>query len=531
MFSARSPRAERAVLALSGAALVLGYPPFSIPILPFVGVVPLLLFLDSPRSNRDVAIGSAAFAVPYFLGTVGWLFLLSRFTSAGAVAAAFALLLHLSTFALFPAAMVLARRSGRFPLAVTAPVFWVMHEHARTFGDLDFAWATLGSALSDRPSLIQHADLVGVWGLSFWVLLVNALVATSISSRRSRRVRFGAAAGIVLTVALPVLYGVVRTSRLRSVVEAAPRLRVAAVQPNIPQRLKWSPAAREANVASLNRVVRRAEKGDAELVVAPEACLPLIMDDDAPRLPDGVEEGSRPLLLGVVRGIGDPVPVVEGGLRGHRYERHYNSVVLAGPGRDVIDAHDKATLVPMTEAIPFRRAFGFILPFMRKQFGRFEPGLPPRPLELRTSAGEIGLGALICFEVLKPSEVRDVVDRGADVLVAVTNDAWFGRSNMPWHHLGLAVVRAIEVRRSVVRSANTGISALVDPLGRVIARTELFEETVLAGEVPILDVKTVYCRLGDFVLWILYGAGAAIVVVTGWSAPARPVSSRAPRGG
>jgi Apolipoprotein N-acyltransferase len=123
------------------------------------------------------------------------------------------------------------------------------------------------------------------------------------------------------------------------------------------------------------------------------------------------------------------------------------------------------------------------------------------------------------------------VGRGADVLVAVTNDAWFGRSNMPWHHLGLAVVRAIEVRRSVVRSANTGISAFVDPLGRVTARTELFEEAVLEEAVPILDVRTVYGRLGDFVLWILYGAGAAVLVVTGWSAPPVPVSSRAPRGG
>jgi apolipoprotein N-acyltransferase len=107
------------------------------------------------------------------------------------------------------------------------------------------------------------------------------------------------------------------------------------------------------------------------------------------------------------------------------------------------------------------------------------------------------------------------VNRGADVLVAITNDAWFGRSNMPWQHLGLSVMRAIETRRSVVRSANTGVSALIDPLGRVVSRTELFEETVLAGQIPLSDVTTVYARTGDLALWLAYALSAFIL---GWVA-------------
>jgi apolipoprotein N-acyltransferase len=500
-------------LAASGAALVLGFPPFSIPVLPFAALVPLFIFLEGRRSRPTVALGAAAFAVPFFVGALGWLFLLVRITPAGALGAVGLLAIQLATFALFPAALIVARRIGRVPLAVCAPAFWVVSEHARTYGDIDFAWTALGSALSGWPSLIQHADLIGVWGISFWIVLVSALAATALSTDRSARVRIAAAVVVALSIGGFTAYGRVRTRSLRAELAGAKRLRVAAVQPNIAQRLKWDPAAKDRNIAALNRVIAVAEHGSPELVVAPEACLPLIMRGDAERLPEAVSAGTCPLVLGVVRGIGDPKPVVEGGVKGYRYERHWNSAVLASPDRTMIDVHDKSVLVPITEQIPFRRVLGVILPFMSRQFGRFEAGGPQRPIVLDLPGRQVRLGLLICFETLHPEEVRAVVNRGADVLVAITNDAWFGRSNMPWQHLGLSVMRAIETRRSVVRSANTGVSALIDPLGEVVSRTELFEETVLAGEVPLCDVTSVYSRLGDLVLWLAYALSALIM---GW---------------
>ena len=512
-------------LALSGAALVLGFPPFSIPVLPFAALVPLLLFLDGDRLRAEVVIGSAAFAMPFFVGAIGWLFLLTRITPAGALGAVGLIAIQLGTFAFFPAALILARRIGRVPLVVCAPALWVVSEHARTYGDIDFAWTTLGSSLSGWPSLIQHADLIGVWGISFWIVLVSALAATALSSVRSARVRLAAATVLTMAIAGPVAYGAVRTRALRSGLAGAKSLRVAVVQPNIAQRLKWDPAAKAANIAALNRVIAEAERGAPELVVAPEACLPLIMRSDATRLPEAVAAGACPLVLGVVRGIGELQPVVEGGVSGYRYEKHWNSAVLASPERATIDVHDKSILVPITEAIPFRRVLRFILPFMTRQFGRFEAGGPQRPIVLELPGRRVRLGLLICFETLHPEEVRALVNRGADVLVAITNDAWFGRSNMPWQHLGLSVMRAIETRRSVVRSANTGVSALIDPLGRVVSQTSLFEETVLAGEVPLCGVTSVYARLGDLALWFAYALSALIL---GWVAIV-VVVARSPR--
>jgi len=500
-------------LAASGAALVLGFPPFSIPLLPFAALVPLLVFLERERPRKEVVLGAAAFSVPFFTGAIGWLFLLTRITPAGALGAVGLIAIQLGTFALFPTALILARRVGRVPLVLCAPALWVVSEHARTYGDIDFAWTTLGVSLSGWPSLIQHGDLIGVWGISFWIVLVSALAATALSAERPARSRLAAACVLVIAIAGPAGYGVVRTRSLRAQLTGAKHLRVAAAQPNIAQRLKWDPAAKDQNIAALNRVVALAERGSPELVVAPEACLPLIMRGDATRLPDAVAEGQCPLVLGVVRGIGDPKPVVENGVRGYRYERHWNSAVLAAPDRTTIDVHDKSVLVPITERIPFRRVLGVILPFLNRQFGRFEAGGPQRPVVLDLPGRQVRLGLLICFETLHPEEVRAVVNRGADVLVAITNDAWFGRSNMPWQHLGLSVMRAIETRRSVVRSANTGVSALIDPLGQVVSRTGLFEEAVLAGEVPLCDVSSVYARTGDLALWLAYALSAFIL---GW---------------
>ncbi len=519
-------RRRYALLALSGAGLVAGFPPINVALVPFVALVPLFVFLETAPSIREIALGSLAFAAPFYLGVIGWLFLLTRFTPAGFLAALAVYVLHLGTFAFVPASIVLLRRGGRLPLALAAPFAWVIAEHARTFGDLNFPWATLGASLTAWPALIQHADLVGVWGLSLWIALVNALAATAyLSWRRSPRARNAALAAIAVALAVPLAYGAVRERTITAEVRAAPRMRVAVVQPDIPQSLKWAAAARDANLAALNQGIADAERGSPDLVVGPEACLPMIVKDGETRLPQAVAAGSRPLLMGVVRGVGALVPVTEGGVSGFRYERHRNSAVLAGPDRTIVAVHDKAILVPMTEAIPFHEVLGFILPLMRRQFGRFEPGDHPVPLVLATDRGPVRLGALVCFEILHEYEVRDLARDGVDAFVNVTNDAWFGRSNMPFQHAGLAVLRAIETRRSVVRAANTGISEIVDASGRVSAVLGLDRRGVLEGDVPLLRKPSFFVRHGAAVLPLIYGAAFAVFTAGWWRSWRRRLAS------
>lgn len=506
---------------ISGTLLVFAYEPFSVPVLPFVGLAPLFWFFARPRSAREVFLGGWAFCLPYFGGNIYWLFYLGNFTLAGFGGALGGLILHWASFFLFPIGMNVVNHVLEVPLVVSAPVLWTVSEHARAQGDFNFPWVTLGYTLAGWPRIAQHADIVGVYGVSFWLAAINALIVTLVLVRRRRRAMLAYGALLAVVVLVPLGYGVVRWSRVEAGLRGEPTLRVAVVQPDIPQRLKWDTTARETNLARLNRLIAVAEDADPDLVVGPEACLPIIVAARDDRLPAAIEAGRSPLLLGVIRGLGEPEEVVEGGRRGRRYRQHLNSAVLAGPDRVRIGAHDKNYLVPVTEQIPYRRVFGIFLPFMRKQFGRFVAASDPGLLTLTGHDPAVRFGALICYESLFTGLVRRMSLDGASLLVNLTNDAWFGRSSMSFQHLGQSVLRAIECRRSVVIAANTGVSAFIDPLGRVRRQTPIFRETTFVERVPLASELTVYARWGDVVLYACCYPVVVVLLVLAWRAHRR----------
>ncbi len=480
---------------VSGCAMVLAYPPWSVPVLPFLGLVPLFLFFSRPRTFREVSWSVAAFGLPFFLGNLYWLFLLARFTPAGTGAGIGTFLMHMGTFLLFPVGMNFLNLTLRRPFFWAAPILWMATEYARTFADFAFPWVTLGYTLSSHPLLIQHADLVGVSGISFWILWINSLVAFLLLPDFGRKVRALAGLALALLLALPLAYNLHRWKEIENRVAHADTVSVAVVQPNIGQRRKWDLAARDDNLARLNRLIGAADRLSPDLVVGPEASLPMIASSEETRLPESIRTGTCPLLLGMVRGIGKP----EGG----RYRTHYNSAVLTDGTRRYLGVHNKRFLVPFTESIPFKATLGFLLPFMKKQFGRFVEAdtvdvlvLPGKP--------ETPFGALVCYESLFPDLSRRMTNLNAAFLVNITNDAWFGRSVMPYQHLGFSVFRAVENRRAYARSANTGFSAFIDPLGRVTARSELFQEGVLKEDLPLLRLKTWYTRTGDLFRWPVF---------------------------
>jgi apolipoprotein N-acyltransferase len=474
---------------VSGIALIAAFPPFSVPLLPFVGLVPLLLFLNRPLSGRAVILGGAAFSVPYFVGSIYWLFNLARFTPAGAGGALITLFLHWATFLIFLAGLNIVQHTIRVPLPLSAPVLWTVSEHARTYGDLFFPWVTLGYSLSDWPALVQHADLIGVYGMSWWLVFINSLLVLVIDRDSRPQLRALACGVVILIIGVPIAYGAVRWRQVEQSLDGAPTLRVAVIQPNIPQRLKWTRQAWDENLALLSRLVSEAEDTGAELVVAPEASVPIILPSGAKNLPPQIVSGQRPLLLGVVHGIG--VPGGSGDQAG-QYRWHHNAAMLVAPNRSILAEHDKQYLVPITEQIPYQRV------------GRFRPGDELHLLELEDHVRPVRFGAMICYESLFPTLAQRMSRLGAQFFVNITNDAWFGRSSMPYQHLGFSVLRAIETRRSVVRSANTGVSAVVDPLGRVRARSKIFEEAILSADVPLADGETVFIQWGSVVLYPCY---------------------------
>lgn len=499
----------------SGVLTLLAFPPVSIAPLAFVGLVPLLLWLDRPHPARALLRGGLAFGVPYVGGCIYWFFVLGSVTPIAFVAAAIIVSMYVATFFIFPIVLNVLQHTVRWPVAFVAPFVWVVSEHARGYSDLAFPVVTLGYALSGWPSLLQHADVVGVWGISAWVVFVNAAIAAMIRARRDRRALLRWGAALVAAIALPAAYGAWRWPEIEREMAAAPTLRVAVIQPNVAQEKKWSARAVDEIFTRLDGMIRAAEADAPDLVVGPEASFPLVQPASAARLPEEISAGTRPLLLGSVIGLGEGRTRTAGSRTYAVFDLHHNAAVLADADRRVLGRHDKVYLVPVAERIPYARVFGALLPFMEKQFGRFVPGDALHPLVLPTARGDVRFGALVCYESLFPDLSRRLTAQGARFLVNISNDAWFGRTTFPYQHAGFCALRAIENRRAVVRSANTGISAVYDPLGRAIVTTPIFREATFSESIPLLETRTAYATVREGALGLSY-AVVALCLAAAW---------------
>jgi apolipoprotein N-acyltransferase len=283
------------------------------------------------------------------------------------------------------------------------------------------------------------------------------------------------------------------------------------VQGNIEQDQKWSPAMRLETVDRYIRLSKEAiarEDGPPALLVWPETALPFLIDDN-PYLRKLEQSLIRKEKIWLLAGapyykevdVKDPQPTKE--------FLAYNSAYLFAPDGSVAGRYDKQHLVPFGEYVPLSDYVSLPGPLV-ENIGNFSSGKPGRPLSCQGAA----IGVLICFESIFPELARDWTASGANLLVNITNDAWFGRSSAPWQHLSMAVLRAAENRRSLARSANTGVSALIDPLGRIIGASPLFQPFYLMADVPLLQTKTVFvsfgyhfgliCLLASIILLLLY---------------------------
>jgi apolipoprotein N-acyltransferase len=497
-----------------------------------VGLVPLLLVLHegSPAPGDHGPAPRAVRWAPWATGTVFASILFTWITRLPAHAMTqpwliwpglLLLGLYLGLYvALFGWLVRLLRRRLGLSIFLTAPIAWSASEWLKSSGELGFPWGNLGSALAVHPAWIQLAAVVGSPGLSLWVVGVNAFLAAAIAAWMSRRF-VDASLRLVLGAALlilPPLWGSARLRAADRTTEAAgagaPSLgRVALIQPNIASDQKWNPAAQESVVARLYGLTRRAAADSIrpQLIVWPETALPFYVR---------LEPAKLTRLLGTARELGTPI------LAGYPDARlvssgdvtTHNAAGLILPTGAIAGQYEKIHLVPFGERIPFQGIFPFLGSFDLGQ-AEWTPGAE----RILLSGAGAPFGVLICFESIFPDHARAYRNEGAQYLVNVTNDEWFGRSAGPVQHADLAILRAVELGVGLVRAANTGISMIIDPYGRVLASTGLFEEAVLIGEIPAPIGATRFARWGD---WTTVASLAIIVLLlaTAWF---RPVGRRA----
>ena len=506
------------VLALvSGALLALSFPRYGHPAFAWIALVPLLVALTG-WNGRAPSIGAGrSAAVPplrafllglatgfvYFAGTLYWTGTVIRTFGGIPLPAAILGVILLALYqGFFPALFALlssrliARAGGAGILL--APAAWIATEFSRGVVLGGFPWVLLGDSQVTILPVAQLASVVGVYGVSGLVALVNATIAYATLTRGTRRVAAIAAGAAVLVAT--ALWGTLRIAD-GTLTRSGTPIRVGLIQANIAQEDKWKSGEARRIFTTYIAMTRDAVKRGAEFVVWPESATPFMFEQD----PVGQEslralarEVQVPILFGSDQEVTQPEPAL------------YNAAFLVAPDGKTAAVYRKIHLVPWGEFIPMKRLLFFVSPLV-DSFTDFSPGTSMVMLPV----GSHLTSTAICYEVVYPSLVRQAVQAGSELLTTITNDAWYGYSSAPYQHFALASMRAIEQGRYLARAANTGISGIVDPYGRIVRQSGIFEQAALVEDARFLTVRTIYSRIGDLIAYVAIAIVAIGLVVLG----------------
>lgn len=370
----------------------------------------------------------------------------------------------------------------------SAPLLWVGLDFVRALLFSGFPWQDLGYSQFNTPLLIQIADLAGHHGITFLIVMANCLLFTLVAARRHDmpwrpvHTRLQAATGILLFAAA-LAYSFLQLREITRQLPSAASYQVAVIQGNIEQDQKWvAEKQREAMETYLKLSAEAASRQTPELVIWPETAMPFFPPTSSlfPELLARTVFSRHYFLLS-----GAPYFVEK-----EKEFELYNSALLARPDGSQ-SLYFKQHLVPFGEYIPLSDILPLPGPVV-ESVGNFSAGKTARPL----TAGRARLGVLICFESIFPDLARKETANGANLLVNITNDAWFGRSSASIQHLAMAVLRAVENRRSLARAANTGISCFIDPAGRISQATPLFTACAITGSPALFEQNTIFTRIG-----------------------------------
>jgi apolipoprotein N-acyltransferase len=482
------------ICAGSGACASLCFEPHGLGFLAYFIFIPFILFSGVTDGSGRYLLNSFVFGFSYFMGTLYWIALLDaeqilmpwlRLPAAAAAS------LYLSVFIILAGFLMRRVIKAGLPYQVAIPMVWGGVEYLRSLGVLGFPWGSIAYSQTPYAAVIQQAALVGTYGMSAWIVFINALIVWLATSRRR-----AALAALVITLAVPIIAGRVILSRA----DYREGPRAALIQPNIGGQVKWDKAFRDSTMRILSEMTLEAP--ESRLIVWPETAVPFFVRHQRSSMAR-IENLARAKGSYILFGL----PDLERGTEANSY---YNSAMLLGPGGDDLGTYRKIHLVPFGEMIPYENHFEFL---KRVNFGEgdFSPGSDYTVLRV----DDIPFGVAVCFESIFPDLTREFARRGARFIVNITNDEWFGPSLGPHQHAQMAILRSVECRVGLIRCANTGISMIVDPYGRPIKSTGLFERATLAGNIPLGTGETPYARTGDIFASLMLLVSVLIGVTAG----------------
>jgi len=427
------------------------------------------------------------------------------------VIAPIALASYIAAFgAVFGAGAAFFARAGVVsPFAVA--LLWTALDHLRSFALSGFPWATLGYAQHENPALLPLASLGGVYALCFVSVLGGASLARVV---RARRLDAAAASGLAAAaLAHAIGFGI---SAAEAGEAGLPRLRVAVLQGNIDQGVKWSPEWAESTLGIYEDLSRRAAAQGARVIVWPETAVPGAIDpgqDDHLRFERLARETGAALVVGAVGLEFGPGPTLTGVT---------DSAFVFDASGALAHRYDKTHLVPFGEYVPLQDLLGRVFRAVARGIAEIGVTAGPRPRALVFAVpgaeGELTAGVPICYELLFPELTRRFVRDGAEVLFAITNDAWYGRTGAPYQFLAITALRSAETRVWTARAANTGVSAIIDARGRVRRQSRIFERDLLVEDVTLRPAPaggSFYARHGDVFAGLCW-AGTWLWLAAAW---------------
>lgn len=462
--------------------------------------MPLLLVLAGQSTLRGFTLGLVAGLI-YFAGTLYWvtnvMAIYGGIPTPGAVGINALLVLYQAVYlCLFGAIIARLTRLGGVRHLLATPLVWVSLEFARTHVLGGFPWVLLGYSQASILPIAQFASVTGIFGLSYVVAAINAGVAFAlVAQARRRRHALVPVAVTLVAVVVIALWGSVRIRR-GVLMAAGDPVRVGLIQGNVDQSDKTDARRARGVYASYLQMTRQAIFQGAQFVVWPESAAPFVFEDDplSLNLRKIASEAKVSVLLGTDQVEPGPSP------------RYYNGAVMLDANGKTAGTYQKMHLVPFGEYVPARQLF-FFMSRLVEGVSDFTAGTRQTLLPV----GEHMVSTSICYEVVYPDAVRRFSNSGAELLTTITNDAWFGRTSAPYQHFVQASMRAVENGRFLVRAANTGVSGIVDPYGRVVEATAIYEPAIVMGDVRFLRTQTIYSRIGDVVAETAIGASLVLL--------------------
>lgn len=476
---------------LSGFILFFSFPKFGTGWAAWISLIPLLLTLEGKSPKQSLILGFVTGLVCH-IGLIYWITIVvvqyGYLPFYMGLAAMLFVAAYLSLYTGFFALGVSFLRNRNVPVILTAPVLWTSLEYVKSQILTGFPWENLGYSQYQFLPLIQISDILGVYGVSFLIVFINALLYDMVSSPFQKKiVAIKVTAGMVIIGAV-LFYGFYRLEGIKGEVVSRPVQEVTLIQGNVDQNAKWNPQFQKQTMEDYSSLTLQSAPTGRRLIVWPETAVPFFFQD---------KDQFHEAIIGLARRTNSWLLF---GSPSYQVDRSgmtlFNSAYLILPDGTKASKYDKVHLVPYGEYVPLRRIFPFISKLVQG-VGDFGTGKGYVPLPMDGHK----VGVLICYEGIFPEAGRTYKNNGADLLVNITNDAWFGHSSAPYQHLSMTVFRAVENRLYLVRAANTGITAIIDPTGRIVSQTGLFEKTYLQGTVRYMKSATLYGFWGDaFVL-------------------------------